>query len=227
MPSSADAPDSRLGFAFALAALAGAVDAIAVLSLGDVFVSFMSGNTTLLGNAVAHGQGGAALQLAAVVVAFLGGVVAGELVAVRVAAHRRSQAVLLLVASGLALASLGTWLALPHLAIALCLAGCMGVQNAAVRRAGGMDVALTYVTGTLVRLGRTIAAAVLGRGAWEAASPVAGLWLSFAVGAAAGGLGASGDPTIAIAAAAAVAVLLAGYATVRSPFAGVAGRTSP
>jgi uncharacterized membrane protein YoaK (UPF0700 family) len=217
MPSAADALDTRLPFAYALAALAGGVDAIAVLSLGDVFVSFMSGNTTLLGNAVAHLQGRHALKLALVIAAFLAGVVAGEVVAVRVDPSRRPQAVLATVTIGLAVAALLAWAAASPLATALCLAACMGLQNATVRRAGGIEVALTYVTGTLVRLGRAAAAALLGRGAWRKLTPIALLWCSFAAGAVGGGLAASANGAAAIGGAAVCAAVLAAVATIRPP----------
>jgi len=219
VPSSSDTLPSRLAFAYALAALAGAVDAIGVLSLGDVFVSFMSGNTTLLGAAVAHLDGRHAGQLALIVLVFLAGVVAGECLAVSVAPRSRPPAVLVAVAAGLAAAAVLAWLAVGHFAVALCLAASMGVKNATVRRAGGMDVALTYVTGTLVRAGRLVASALLSRGDWKDAAPIFGLWASFALGAAAGGLVAMASATVAIAAAAGCAAALAAFAMLRSPHA--------
>ena len=123
------------------------------------------------------------------------------------------------------MAALLSWREVDHFPIALCLAAAMGVQNAAVRRAGGMDVALTYVTGTLVRLGRALAAASLGRGEWKSAAPIAGLWLAFAVGAIAGGLAVSASRSVAIAISAGCAAALALHAAWRSPAsAGASGR---
>ena len=51
----------------------------------------------------------------------------------------------------------------------------MGVQNAAVHKAEGISVALTYVTGTLVHVGRGIAKALRGEAPWHAVLPFVGL----------------------------------------------------
>ncbi len=65
------------------------------------------------------------------------------------------------------------------------LAAALGIQNGSIHEAGGVPVALTYVTGTLVRFGRTIAAALAGRGSWRAGLPFLLLWPGMMAGAAA------------------------------------------
>ena len=87
----------------------------------------------------------------------------------------------------------------------------MGLQNAVVRRAGGVDIALTYVTGTLVHFSRASAAALLGRGSWRKAVPFGALWLAFLCGAGIGGAASLAGPASAISAAAATAALMAAF----------------
>lgn len=58
----------------------------------------------------------------------------------------------------------------------------MGVQNAAVHNAERISVAVTYVTGTLVHVGRSLAHAQRGMAPWHAALPFLGLWIGLASG---------------------------------------------
>lgn len=73
--------------AMSLSALAGYIDALGFLSLGGLFVSFMSGNTTRLAAGVAEGVlNGAWLHAALavlIIVLFVLGVVAGRLAQAR------------------------------------------------------------------------------------------------------------------------------------------------
>ena len=59
----------------------------------------------------------------------------------------------------------------------------MGLQNAAMHRADGINIGLTYITGTLVQLGRSIAALLGGSREWRRARHFMGLWCSLAAGA--------------------------------------------
>ena len=74
-----------------LAMLAGYVDAIGFLRLGGLFVSFMSGNSTQLGVAIAGHAGGVAVA-AGLLACFVLGVVLGARVALA-AGRRRKPAV--------------------------------------------------------------------------------------------------------------------------------------
>lgn len=208
MPSAADTVPSTLPFALALAALAGAVDAIALAGLGDIYVSFMSGNTSQLGVAAGMMAGGHVGKVAAVVLVFVAGVVLGEIAATQIAPRSRSTVLLAAVAVGLGGASALLVLGISPWIVSLVMAFAMGMQNAVVRRAGHVDVALTYVTGTLVHMSRAIAAALLKRGPWHRARPFAALWLAFVFGASAGGLGSTAGTANAIAGTAVVAALL-------------------
>ena len=69
----------------------------------------------------------------------------------------------------------------------------MGTENTVFQRDGVSGIGLTYMTGTLVRLGQKLAEAVTGR-PWSAALPDMLLWLGMIGGAGlgAGELGAAG-----------------------------------
>ncbi len=168
-----------------LSALAGYVDAVGFMTLGGFFVSFMSGNSTRLGVGLAQGelmQAGIAFGLIAL---FVVGVVIGATVARRFGEGRRSavlaaEAVLLLVGAGLCTAG---WREAGMVAVVLA----MGVENAVFQRQGDVGVGLTYMTGTLVRMGQRIATALHGGARWEWV-PFLMLWLGLAVGGAIGAI---------------------------------------
>lgn len=196
-------------FATVLAALAGYVDAIAFITLGGFFVSFMSGNTTRLGVGLVDEAAHAAMA-AGLIGAFVAGVAAGSLTGHAAGGRRRRPAVLLLVAGVLAAAA-GLGAAGRPLAAAALMAMAMGAENAVFERDGEVHIGLTYMTGTLVKLGQRIAAALRGGDplAW---TPYLLLWTGLAAGACAGAAMhlALGPPALWPAAAA--ALLLAGVA---------------
>ncbi len=70
-----------LFLAVMLAALAGMVDAVGFLRLGKLFVSFMSGNTTQLAIAIGSGQFAGAGLILEIIVLFVAGAAAGQLIA--------------------------------------------------------------------------------------------------------------------------------------------------
>ena len=167
-----------------LSGLAGFVDATAYIHLGGFFVSFMSGNTTRLGVSLADGSNDAALA-GGLLLTFVAGVVLGSMTG-QVFTTRRQPAVLMLVS--LLLAGAATLSALGHpwlAAIAMALA--MGAENAVFEIDGEVRIGLTYMTGTLVKLGQRITAALLGgdRFGWM---PYLLLWMGLAAGGLAGAL---------------------------------------
>ena len=202
------APAGGYRLAVMLAALAGAVDAIGFVHWRGLFVSFMSGNSTTLVVETSRAAWGEAMLSASVIGSFVAGVILGELIAA--AAGRSASATVLLIeaillagAGSAGLYGFGEHPMAPVLALA------MGTQNASIHKAGGISVALSYVTGTLVHVGRCLAQACLGRGSWSAALPYLGLWCGLAAGAAAGALAARSSEAAAILGAAAVALALA------------------
>lgn len=198
--------------AIGLAVLAGFVDALGFLKLGGLFVSFMSGNSTRMAVGFT-GNLSSSLFAGALIAAFVGGVMIGATVG-RFAGRWRKQAVmgtLLLVL--LAAASLAT-LGADFIAAPLLMACAMGSANAVFQREGEVSVGVTYMTGTLVKIGQHLAAALAGgpRLAWV---PYLTLWLGLVAGAVAG---AAVFPILGLealwVAAVAVAILLAGTAAI-------------
>lgn len=164
--------------AYALAALAGYVDAIGFIASGGFFVSFMSGNTTRAGVGLPFGlaETGIALSLIA---AFVGGTVAGSLLGRRNWKSRES-AILWSIAGVLITACLlfSGGLAYPAL---LLTAAAMGAENTIFEEDGEVTIGLTYMTGTLVKTGQRIAGALAGGPRWDW-TPYALLWVSLLSG---------------------------------------------
>ena len=187
--------------AIALSFLAGYVDAIAFIASGGYFVSFMSGNSTRLGVAVAGGEiVGVVLML---IVAFVSGVVAATLVAGRRPGRRRR--VMLLVFGLLVCAAASIGLVPVPVTLAFAAAA-MGAENG-VFADGGDAIGLTYMTGALVKIGQRIAQAMTGgpRFGWL---PYALLWTGLIMGGVAGGLAYAASGLQALWAAAGCALLL-------------------
>jgi uncharacterized membrane protein YoaK (UPF0700 family) len=162
-----------------LAGLAGYVDATGFLALGGFFVSFMSGNSTRLAVGAANGLPITGLA-ASLIVTFVLGVIAGALVAQRFN-RRRRVAVMGLVSALLFVAAALNALGQTRMAlVAMGLA--MGAENAVFERDGEVSIGLTYMTGTLVKLGQRLAAALTGgsRTAW---APYLLLWAGLVAGA--------------------------------------------
>jgi uncharacterized membrane protein YoaK (UPF0700 family) len=171
------------GLAAALAALAGYVDAVGFLLLGGFFVSFMSGNSTRLAVGTAEGAAYATTALGLIFI-FLAGVALGTRIARR--ARRPRAAVLACVAGLIAVAAL--FAGFGHaLAAGFGLALAMGFENSAFVADGGLPVGLTYMTGTLVKLGQEIGA-VRTPSDVSRCVPYAVHWLALLAGAVAGAL---------------------------------------
>lgn len=149
----------QLALAALLTATAGWVDAVGYLSLGRVFVSFMSGDTTRLAVAGAAADAAWAADMAGLIALFVAGVAAGRLIT-RISGARRRPAVLIAEAVLLILAMFAP---APRLSI-VGMALAMGAQNALIHRAGDTTTSLTYVTGTLVRFAERLVDAFWDRG---------------------------------------------------------------
>ena len=175
--------DTAAVFALAmvLAALAGFVDATGYIHFHHLFVSFMSGNSTQAMVAAAQDDIPKLIVVGRTILLFVVGVAIGETLG-EVSTRWGRSAVLLLetVLLGAALASLQLRWGEDWTSAALALA--MGVQNAAVHKAEGISVALTYVTGTLVHIGRGISKALRGEAPWHAVLPFVGLWIGLVSG---------------------------------------------
>ncbi len=171
---------ARVAMAVALSFLAGFVDALGFMHLGGYFVSFMSGNSTQMAAVLPDGLAGAVLP-AALVCLFVLGVMVGTLVEQRV-----STALGLLILA--ALLGIATALAAMRLddAAIMVTPFVMGAINT-VLRSGQGAMAVTYMTGNLVKLGQTIVTAFQGGPRW-AWLPYFLLWLGLLSGAVCGAL---------------------------------------
>lgn len=178
--------------AISLAMIAGYVDGYALRVFG-IYVSFMSGNTTLTGVNAGQGNFAAALPPALAIAGFVGGSFVGNwLVDSGVRYSRR----LLLIAAAALVAcfvvlNLHSFaqasLSLPILSLA------MGMMNPAVSSVGREPVSLTFVTGTLNKIGDHLALGVRHaplqdrEGTWDThfsrAALEAGVWAGFLAGA--------------------------------------------
>lgn len=164
--------------AICLSALAGYVDAVGFIETKGFFVSFMSGNSTRLGLGLAESLPDAAAA-AGIITAFIGGVAGGSILGHRSGA-RRGAAVLGGIAIILALAVLLGSSGHPWLAGGL-IAMAMGAENAVFERSGEVRFGLTYMTGSLVKVGQGLAGLVIGRNGWEW-TPNLLLWAGFVAG---------------------------------------------
>ncbi|WP_151088303.1 YoaK family protein [Hymenobacter baengnokdamensis] len=195
-------PLAGLSFTLTLVALAGYVDAVSYLRFQGLFVSFMSGNTTSLGVAIAQQNAAKAGELAGVVGLFIGGVLLGTLLHYR-AGRWGNTCILLLTAALLLLA---------HTVPAATIAGLtlgMGTLNASVHQVGRIKVSLTFVTGTLVRMGTGLAEWLSGRAPAQDWLWPGTLWLAFLTGALSGAATLRHQPTRVLLLAAGLSLALA------------------
>ena len=175
-----DAPVATLSFTLALVALSGYVDAVSYLRYDKLYVSFMSGNTTSLGVAIAKHDAGKVVLLFGVIALYVTGVMGGNLLTRRSGPWSRT--LILLVVAALLLGA-GVW---PAGAIA-CLVLAMGALTAVVHKEGSVSVSLGYVTGTLMQIGRGLADLVSGHAPEKGWPGLFTFWLAFLGGALTGG----------------------------------------
>ena len=179
--------------AVALAMVAGFLDAYGMITY-RTYLSFMSGNTTQAGYQIGQGKFGPALySVLPAIVFFVGGSFAGALVE-RSSVQRIRRLVFGVIASALALiigfAQIG--FSFNGVSIAL-ISFAMGAMNTALSRVGDKSASLTFVTGTLSRIGIQLALAVRrapvadSQGAWDTharrALQLAAIWAGFLTGA--------------------------------------------
>lgn len=166
--------------AIGLAALAGYVDALGFMTLGGMFISFMSGNSTRMAVGIAN-PSHVGMFAGALIAAFVVGVMAGTGVGA-LAGRWRKQAVLAFVVLALTLACAAEIMIDASVAPTLLMAGAMGASNAIFQRQGEVSVGVTYMTGTLVKFAQHLAAALAG-GPPLGWLPYLLLWLGLVLGA--------------------------------------------
>lgn len=174
-------PQPLIVIAICLAALAGFVDALAFTSLGGFFASFMSGNSTRLGVGLGgSGRGDAAMALA-LVMSFVGGVIVASVIARKYAGHPRES--MMVVVTALLTAAAAMAALDPGPVVLIFLAMAMGCENGVFNRDGEPGFGVTYLSGTLVRMGQKAANALMGDGDRWGWVPYLTLWLGFVSGA--------------------------------------------
>lgn len=172
-----------------LCGMAGYADAVGYLTLGAIFAANMTGNTVLLGIALATGDARAIAAHGAAIAAFFAGALTGR--ALGLVGPTRAPLLLL----EAALLALLVVVPVPTLAKLALLALAMGIQASARVRVGEVDLPSVVVTTTLARLARRLVDLVAKRQAGEggdpreAVLPYALAWLAYGVGAAVGALG--------------------------------------
>jgi uncharacterized membrane protein YoaK (UPF0700 family) len=154
-------PARHLILGMVLTGAAGFVDVIGFIELGGYFTSFMSGNTTQGGAALAEGNWSLiGLTLALVGLFFIGSVV-GNLLAIsnfRWGPPAVSGFVTLGVGLALGLVRVGVDPARAMIILALAA----GAQNAILPMRGAVRIGATFVTGTLYIAGQDLALALRG-----------------------------------------------------------------
>lgn len=175
---------TNLALAVGLAALAGFTDAVGFRTLGGFFVSFMTGNSTRLAvNLAELDLTALALLPLGIIALFVCGVMAGAVVRGRSPA-RKGAAVMGLVAACLITAATLSAFGRDTVAVILLILA-MGASNNVFVREGEVSIGVTYMTGTLVKLGQRLASGFAGGGAkpWF---PYLALWLGLITGAVTG-----------------------------------------
>lgn len=143
-----------------LCMIAGAIDVIAYILFGKIFIANMTGNTVLFAASVVLRDWSEAALRFGVVVTFLAGIFTAEAVLRRLTAGRERRRELTTLAIEFAVLS---WLALmPHpdmlrTVLLLLLAFAMGMQNNAFQRIGPIKLNTAFITGDLENLGEAIA----------------------------------------------------------------------
>ena len=139
--------------------IAGACDGLAYLALDGLFVANQTGNTVLLGLAIARGDGFATLEYLIAIAAFIGGLAAAALLIERLTQRgvRRvlpvalASEALLIALGALIIAIAGGRLAggASELLAGASLALAMGMQTSALQKVGSWAIRTTFVTGLL------------------------------------------------------------------------------
>jgi len=182
-------PTPQLSLGLLLTAAAGFADVVGFIELGGHFTSFMSGNTTQLGDALAQGTWSVALLTGSLLSIFFLGSFAGSLLGLLIGPRWGSAAI-----SGLVLASFVITLAmalsgLPSSQFMLILAAGAGAQNAILPSTGSVRLGTTFVTGTLFAAGQDLARAICGKAPpWRWAQHAL-VWASLLLGGLSGAYG--------------------------------------
>ena len=173
-----------------MALIAGYVDAYS-LQTTATFVSFMSGNTTGMGSFLGQRSMAAAIYPALAILFFVTGTFCGTWLLHSSGKRRRLYVMVsILLGVSIAVKMTGAWSTGPIISL---LSLSMGMMNTALSSVGGEPVSLTFVTGSLNKIGSHLALAFRGaplqnaQGTWDThlrrAALMAAIWAGFLTGA--------------------------------------------
>lgn len=168
--------------------LAGFVDALGYTAMGHLYLSFMSGNSTQFGMAIAGGNTHVVVWAGAVIAVFVLGAFMGSMVH---EAERWINMPLVLLCEFVCLLlawSLGEVVATTRMTL-LFVAVAMGMQNALHKPVAGAATGKSFITGALFGTGDALARCLLGRARLAEAAAYAFSWLAFVVGVTGGAFG--------------------------------------
>ncbi|MBC3185695.1 DUF1275 domain-containing protein [Corynebacterium sp. zg-331] len=174
-----------------LASLAGATGAAAWLYSSGWYVTFMTGNTERMVLEPIRGGTEAGLAAFSAVVVFVIGALTATLARIYLWSQARHGA--MVVATGAIIGAFVSdlWLGTQYDELSpipiLFLAFGLGALNTSISRRGQVVMPLSYVTGTLVKIGQGIALHLAGKQKWMW-FPQLATYLGFLVGAAGGGM---------------------------------------
>jgi len=179
-------PHRPVAFAAITTAVSGFLDAIGYAELSHLYVSFMSGNSTHLGMALAKGQWPDGLAAFTIVLVFIAGASIGTWVADR--SPQRALLVIIgyeiiLVTAAIGLADAGR----PRASMTV-IAFMMGMQNTVHQIVRGTDLGRGFLSGTLFSFGQAVARMAGDRMERQRALDTATSWLAFIAGVVAGTL---------------------------------------
>lgn len=178
-----------LALTTAMTMVAGFVDAVGYINLGQFYLSFMSGNTTRFGIAIAATHNEIVSEGAAIIATFVLGAFIGSLLVFFASSFKLPVVLgceLLCFAAAYGLTAAGAG----HLAL-LPIALAMGMQNAIHQVVSGADTGKSFITGSLFGVGDSLAKAVTGRAHYAQAAIHASSWIAFAGGVVLGALSLS------------------------------------
>ena len=174
-PASEQGHAPVLALAAGMAFVAGATDVYGLAELHDLYVSFMSGNTTMLGVALGTGDAIRAADVAVLISLFVTGAAGGAVLA-NLVGRLSTPAVISVVSIVLCVPLL-----IPSWTVYAFLLA-MEALNAAISKVGAASVSLTYVTGALVKFGQGLGDWVTGQRADWSWLIQAAMWGSLLTG---------------------------------------------
>ena len=159
MSAGIDEGRKLIAVAVGLAMVAGACDGLAYLSLDGLFVANQTGNTVLLGLAIARGDGFATLEYLIAIAAFIIGIAAAALLIERLTRSGVKRILTAVLAAEALLIALGALIieiaggrlsgGTAELLAGAALAMAMGIQTCALQKVGAWAIRTTFVTGLL------------------------------------------------------------------------------